>query len=109
VLQVFRNLLGNAAAYSAPGTPIELHVRVDDGEVRFAVRDHGIGIDPAQTELLFRPFSRLPGRATDAVQGSGLGLYISRQIVEAHAGRIGVDSEPGEGSEFWFTLRRTPS
>ncbi|HXJ66852.1 MAG TPA: HAMP domain-containing sensor histidine kinase [Actinomycetota bacterium] len=109
VLQVFRNLLGNAAAYSEPGTPIELHVRVDNGEVRFAVRDHGAGIDPGQTEQLFRPFSRLPGPATEAVQGSGLGLYISRQIVEAHAGRIGVESEPGEGSEFWFTLRRTAS
>jgi len=109
VLQVFRNLLGNAAAYSDPGTPIELHVRIDNGEVRFGVRDHGAGIDPTQTELLFRPFSRLPGAATEAVQGSGLGLYISRQIVEAHAGRIGVESEPGEGSEFWFTLRRSAS
>jgi signal transduction histidine kinase len=109
ILQVFRNLLGNAAAYSTAGTPIELRVRVSDETVRFEVRDHGVGIDPAQTELLFRPFSRLPGTATDAVQGSGLGLYIARQIVEAHAGRIGVESEPGEGSEFWFTLRRVPT
>jgi signal transduction histidine kinase len=107
ILQVFRNLLGNAAAYSPPGTPIELRIRPTEEGVRFAVRDHGSGIDPGQRELLFRPFSRLPGSATDAVQGSGLGLYISRQIVEAHAGRIGVESEPGGGSEFWFTLRRT--
>jgi signal transduction histidine kinase len=106
ILQVFRNLLGNAAAYSEAGTPIELGVRLSDDAVRFGVRDHGVGIDPSQTELLFRPFSRLPGSTTDAVQGSGLGLYIARQIVEAHAGRIGVESEPGEGSEFWFTLRR---
>jgi signal transduction histidine kinase len=109
ILQVFRNLLGNAAVYSTAGMPIELRVRVSDETVRFEVRDHGVGIDPAQTELLFRPFSRLPGTATDAVQGSGLGLYIARQIVEAHAGRIGVESEPGEGSEFWFTLRRVPA
>jgi signal transduction histidine kinase len=106
VLQVFRNLLGNAEAYSEPGTPVELGARLAGDEVRFSVRDHGVGIDPAQSELLFRPFSRLPGTMTEGVQGSGLGLYISRQIVEAHAGRIGVDSEPGEGSTFWFTLRR---
>jgi signal transduction histidine kinase len=108
VLQVFRNLLGNAAAYSPAGSPIELAVRAGgDDDVRFAVRDDGPGIDPDQAELLFRPFTRLPGAATDAVQGSGLGLYISRQIVEAHGGRIGVESRPGEGSEFWFTLRRS--
>ena len=106
VLQVFRNLLGNAAAYSAADTPIELDVRADGGEIRFAVRDHGVGIGPEFREVLFRPFSRVPGPATDAVRGSGLGLYISRQIVEAHAGRIGVESTPGEGSEFWFTLRK---
>ena len=109
VLQVFRNLLGNAAAYSRPGSAVELTARTAGDEVRFTVRDHGPGIDPDQAELLFRPFSRLPGSATEAVQGSGLGLYISRQIVEAHAGRIGVESQPGEGSEFWFTLRRTGS
>jgi len=110
VLQVFRNLLGNAAAYAAGGTPIELEVRADgDEEVRFTVRDQGVGIDPEHHEVLFRPFSRVPGPATDAVRGSGLGLYISRQIVEAHAGRIGFESEPGVGSEFWFTLRKAQS
>jgi signal transduction histidine kinase len=106
VLQVFRNLIGNAETYSDPGTPVELGARLAGDEVRFTIRDHGVGIDPAQSELLFRPFSRLPGTMTEGVQGSGLGLYISRQIVEAHAGRIGVDSEPGEGSTFWFTLRK---
>ncbi|MFL5797431.1 MAG: sensor histidine kinase [Actinomycetota bacterium] len=105
VLQVFRNLLGNAAAYSEPGTPIELVVRAAGDEVRFEVRDHGAGIAAEHTELLFRPFSRLPGLA-EATPGSGLGLYISRAIVEAHHGRIGVESEPGAGSTFWFTLRR---
>lgn len=106
VLQVFRNLLGNAAAYAPGVTPIELEVRGEGEEVRFTVRDHGVGIDPEHHEVLFRPFSRVPGPATDAVRGSGLGLYISRQIVEAHTGRIGLESEPGVGSEFWFTLRR---
>jgi signal transduction histidine kinase len=106
ILQVFRNLIGNAVVYSPAGTPIELRVRLRDDDVRFAVCDHGIGIDPSQTEVLFRPFSRLPGAATNAVRGSGLGLYIARQIVEAHAGRIGVESEPGKGSEFWFTVPR---
>jgi signal transduction histidine kinase len=105
ILQVFRNLLGNAAAYSNSGSPIVLCARAGEEEVRFEVRDQGPGIPPEQTEVLFRPFSRLPGPA-EATQGSGLGLYISRAIVEAHQGRIGVDSEPGTGSAFWFTLRR---
>jgi signal transduction histidine kinase len=106
ILQVLRNLLTNAQTYSSPDTPVELSVLpVEDG-VRFAVRDHGPGISPEHIELLFRPFTRLPVPETEVAPGSGLGLYISRQIVEAHGGRIRVESELGQGSAFSFTLSR---
>ncbi len=104
VLQVFQNLLMNAAMYSDPGTPIELGVRPNGRGVRFTVRDVGPGIPEEFVGRLFRPFSRLPGAATDETPGSGLGLYISRRIVEAHGGKIEVESEPGAGSTFSFTL-----
>jgi signal transduction histidine kinase len=106
VLQVFRNLLSNAAFYSEPGTPVELAVRAGDGEVRFAVRDRGPGIAPQDVGRLFRPFSRLPRAVAEETPGSGLGLYVSRRIVEALRGRIEVESEPGVGSTFSFTLPR---
>jgi signal transduction histidine kinase len=106
ILQVFRNLLTNAAAYSELGTPIRLGVRAEGDEILFTVSDRGPGIPPEHTELLFRPFSRLPGADAEATPGAGLGLYIARQIVEAHEGRIGVESEPGAGSTFSFRLPR---
>ncbi|HCO03909.1 MAG TPA: hypothetical protein DIT48_11225 [Actinobacteria bacterium] len=109
ILQVFRNLLINAATYSEPGTPIELAAHPAGSElreVRFSVRDRGPGIPPKDASRLFRPFSRLTTAVTSNAPGSGLGLYVSRRIVESHGGRIGVESEPGEGSTFWFTLPR---
>jgi len=105
-LQVFRNLLINAAAYSEPGTPVDLEVVPRAGDVVFTVRDRGPGIAPEHLDRLFRRFSRLPGPLSESAPGSGLGLFISRQIVDAHGGRIWVESEPGKGSAFSFTLLR---
>jgi signal transduction histidine kinase len=65
------------------------------------VRDHGVGIDPAEAEVIFEPFRR--GKRPDA-PGTGLGLTTCRRIIERHGGSIGVESKPGAGSEFWFTL-----
>lgn len=106
VLQVTRNLLLNAGTYSDPGSPVELDVVANSSEVIFSVKDRGQGIPPEQTGLLFKQFSRLPGSERDGGGGSGLGLYISRQIVEAHGGRIWVESTVGEGSSFSFSLPR---
>ncbi len=106
ILQVFRNLLTNAATYSEPGTPIELGVEPKAEDVMFSVRDRGPGIAPEHVDRLFRRFSRLPGPATEGISGSGLGLYISHRIVDAHGGSIWVESEPGVGSTFSFTLPR---
>ena len=99
------NLLTNAVKYGGPG-PIEVSLSADhanDGEVRLAVRDHGPGI-PA--ELQGRIFNRFVRAAPREVGGLGLGLYITRQIVEAHGGRIHVESRPGEGAAFVVEIPR---
>ena len=101
VLQVFRNLLSNAVKYSPRGSPIELAGRRASGEVVFSIADRGPGIPPDQRTRLFQPFSRLEDGGPS---GSGLGLFVSRQIVEAHGGRIWVEDPPGDGSRFSFSL-----
>jgi signal transduction histidine kinase len=100
VQQVLSNLLGNAMKATAPGGRIVLGARAEKGCVRFWVEDTGKGI-PA--EHLPRLFDWL-WQAKDSKEGAGLGLYITKGIVEAHGGRIQVESEPGRGSTFTFTL-----
>lgn len=96
--QLLTNLISNAIRYSPEGGEITVSVRPTAAEVTLAVSDEGIGISPDQQDLLFRPFSRLePALSTE---GTGLGLYISRAIVEAHAGRLTIESVPGHGSTF---------
>jgi two-component system, NtrC family, sensor histidine kinase KinB len=73
----------------------------EDLWVRFQVVDHGKGIPPEYQERIFDKFFRIPGTLGE---GIGLGLYISREIVRAHGGDMGVVSQPGQGSRFWFTL-----
>lgn len=96
------NLLSNALKFSDPGTPVLVRARQTDGEVEVSVADHGPGIAPEDVPHLFERFYRAPGdRKTE---GIGLGLYIARRLVEAHGGRIWVESEVGKGSTFSFTL-----
>ena len=101
--QVLSNLLSNAIKYSPDGG--EILVRVEDGgtEARVAVTDHGLGVPPDALPRLFDRFYRV-GSASGSARGQGLGLYISRGIVEAHGGRIAVQSQPGIGSTFSFSL-----
>ena len=75
-----------------------------DDAATVSVRDSGIGIDAADLDRLFRPFSRVRNRRTASIEGSGLGLYICDRIVRAHAGRMAVDSKPGAGSTFSFQV-----
>jgi signal transduction histidine kinase len=101
VQQVLANLVSNAIKFTPTGGRILLRVEPIGDEVRFSVRDTGPGIPPAHAEAVFRRFWQVtPGDA----RGLGLGLYISRCVVEAHGGRIWVESQPGEGSTFFFTL-----
>jgi signal transduction histidine kinase len=106
VSQVLANLLSNALKYSVPDRPVILHLRRRSGMARVEVHDEGPGIPPEARAHLFERFYRVPG--VKVLHGSGvglgLGLFIARTLVELHGGTIGVDSEVGKGSTFWFTL-----
>jgi signal transduction histidine kinase len=106
--QVLGNLLSNASRYSTEGSEVSVLARADGSMVSIAVRDQGRGIDAADRDRLFMRFSRLPARAPGKIRGTGLGLYISRRIVEAHGGTISVESEPGRGSTFTVTVPFEP-
>ena len=102
--QVLRNLLSNAAKYSPKGVPIELLVARGKERVRFEVADHGPGIKSMEVARIFKKFSRGHDAKGGKIKGVGLGLYISRGIVQAHGGDITVSSAPGEGAVFGFEL-----
>jgi K+-sensing histidine kinase KdpD len=102
--QVLRNLLTNAIKYSPDGGTITIKGRQEQQELFIQVSDQGLGISTAQQEKIFERFYRVENEATRDISGVGLGLAISREIVEAHGGRIGVESEVGVGSTFHFTL-----
>jgi two-component system sensor histidine kinase/response regulator len=106
--QVLVNLVSNAVKFTERGEVV-LHARLDRSTntgvwARFEVRDTGIGIDVTERERLFRPFSQADVSTTRRFGGTGLGLAISQRLVAAMGGEIGVDSTPGRGSSFWFTV-----
>jgi len=102
--QVLDNLISNAVKYSPPGSTICLKAERIPDFWKVSVRDQGPGITPEDREKLFQDFARLSARPTGGEKSTGLGLAITRRVVEAHGGRIGVDSTPGQGATFWFTL-----
>ncbi|MBV8257509.1 MAG: GAF domain-containing protein [Actinobacteria bacterium] len=102
--QVLVNLVDNAVKYSPDGGEVVVELRRGDGRARIAVRDRGLGIPQAEQARIFEKFYRLDPQQTRGVGGSGLGLYISRELVQRMGGRIGVDSEPGRGSTFSIEL-----
>ena len=103
IAQVLRNLLSNAAKYSAGTAVVTAIVEPDPEGVAVRVRDEGPGIDPAEAEAIFDPFFRSPSTAKMA-GGAGIGLYVSRRLVGAMNGRIWAAPRPGAGSEFSFVL-----
>ncbi len=100
--QALNNLISNAIKYSPQGGDVEVSIHRTNKEVAVEVLDHGIGIAPEDMPYVFEPFSRLYLKAE--ARGMGLGLFITRGIVETHGGRIWVESKPGVGSKFTFTL-----
>jgi signal transduction histidine kinase len=105
--QVVGNLLSNAIKYSPDGGTVQLAAERSGSGVRVIVRDEGLGIPADQQERIFTKFFRGDAGAT-GITGTGLGLAVSREIVEAHGGSIGFDSDPSTGSTFWVELPEEP-
>ena len=104
IAQVLRNLLGNAAKHTPPGTPITLRAVRRGDTIRIEVIDRGAGIHPDDLDRIFEKFGRGRDALGERVPGVGLGLYLSRRIVQLHGGELGVEQTDGGGSTFWFEL-----
>lgn len=107
IKQVFRNILDNAVKYSPEGGLIVVRGEVRPSNVLVSIADQGIGISPEDLSFLFERYFRIRSLANLHIPGTGIGLPISRAIVEAHGGRIWVESKPGEGTTIYFTLPKT--
>jgi signal transduction histidine kinase len=102
--RVFQNLIANSIKYRSPHTPLRIQINAEpdqDGGWLIRVRDNGIGIAGEYHRKVFQPFKRLHG---PEIAGNGIGLALCSRIVEAHGGRIWVESQEGQGADFLFTL-----
>lgn len=99
---VFSNLLSNSLRFTHPGGSVAISAEPVSGAVKFTIKDTGKGIPKQYQDRIFEQFFRIPGQEKSS--GAGLGLAIVKEIIEAHDGNVGVESEPGQGASFWFTL-----
>lgn len=104
IVQVFANLLSNAAKFSTSGDHVDIETEIVDNMVRISVIDYGQGISDEFRNNLFKKFSQEDSSDTRKLQGTGLGLYISKKIIDAHGGKINFKSEKGNGTTFYFEL-----
>ncbi len=104
ISKVINNLIDNAIKYSLPGSQIQIKSKEVDDWIEIAVRDHGIGMSPEEVKNLFTRFYRAKNDTTTAISGTGLGLYLTKYFIEAHQGRVEVESIQGQGSTFKIYL-----
>lgn len=106
LIQVTDNLLSNAIKYSEPDTPVVVRVCAEGDFARYEVKDEGPGLSPEDQEQIWQRYYRVNGvmHQTGSGPGLGLGLFISKTIIERHGGEVGVESEPGKSSTFWFKV-----
>jgi len=102
--QILANLVNNAVKYSPDGGTVSVQAIREGGVCRFSVEDHGLGIAPASQARLFQAFGRVGDGGAHRVTGTGLGLFLTKHLVEAHGGRVWVESEEGKGSVFRFEI-----
>jgi len=102
MIQLFQNLIANAIKFSPDDPVITITSELNGNGYWFAVKDHGLGIEPQYFERIFQIFQRLQSR--EKYDGTGIGLAICKRIVERHGGKIWLESEPGKGSTFFFTI-----
>ena len=104
--QVIGNYLSNALKYSPADFPVEVRLTVEEGYARVEVTDQGPGLSQEQQARIWERFYRVPGIAVQSGSsiGLGLGLHINRTLIEQHGGQVGIESTPGQGATFWFTL-----
>ncbi len=101
---VVENLISNALKYSEAGKPVRITITARNDKAIVSVRDYGVGIEDADIQLLFKKFARIPNPLSKSVGGSGLGLFLSEQIMLAHGGDVEVDSKVGKGSIFTISV-----
>jgi PAS domain S-box-containing protein len=102
--QVIHNLISNAVKYSPPGSTVRVACETIDGHARVCVQDEGMGIKPKDMKQLFDRFYRVENAETKSIGGFGIGLYLCAEIIRRHDGKIWVESEPGKGSTFFFSI-----
>jgi len=109
--QVVTNYLTNALKYSPTYRPVAVGLDIEEKWAQVWVRDEGPGLPPEEQEAIWERFHRVKGIEVQSGSGIGLGLglYICRTIIERHQGQIGVESAPGQGSTFWFTVPLAPA
>lgn len=106
---VVENLISNAIKYSYPKHSVRISLHEDEGRVSLDVKDEGVGIAKEDVHRLFNKFDRIPNPLSYSEGGSGLGLFLARQLALAHGGDIEVESEEDKGSTFTLTLPKNPN
>ena len=104
LMQIFSNIIGNAVKYTPPLGSVRISVEDVDCNLRFTVKDNGLGISPEDQAHIFDRFYRVRRAETEDIEGTGLGLAIVKKLIDVHKGQIGLESSLGEGTTFYVTL-----